>query len=255
MAGFSDTITNLYSFPFTANSLITFDLVHMQPQQQNNQRVNTKPEHCAFVNFVPGEQQGGGGRTYNFKNKITLKYSLQELEGLYFVLKNNAETNGQAVTPYRKFANSQQGGQKSVSVWQSSQKKQVAGKDVMQRTIFIQAQAGQSKVSLSMAPEQAYAVASSLHEMFLKGNTLEIERMIKAPRLSSGNNNNNYQSQNQGGNQSNNNNNGGFTAAEPDQQQQQQNNAPVNNADSFDQQGNIDSAANQFGGMINDNPF
>ncbi|MBC8427614.1 MAG: hypothetical protein H8D97_01855 [Proteobacteria bacterium] len=238
MVGFNDTISNVYSFPFTANSLLTFDLVHIIPQQQNVQRVNTKPEHSCFVNFVPGEGQGGS-RTYNFKNKITLKYSLQEIEGLHFVLKNNAETNGQAVNPYRKFSNSQQGGSKSVSVWQGSQQKQVAGKDISVRTIFIQAQAGQNKVSLSMSPEQAYAVASSLHEMFLTGNSLEIERMIKAPRISSGSNNNNsYQSQN------NNNQNGGFIAQEPEPQQEQSL-----------MSSEIASAANRFSGMINDNPF
>jgi hypothetical protein len=246
MAGFSDTITNVYSFPFTANSLLTFDLVHITPQQQDNSRINTKPEHCAFVNFAPGETNGNG-RTYNFKNKIALKYSLLELEGLSFVLRNNAESNGMATNPYRKFANSQQGGQKSVSVWQGSQQKKVGGKDVNARTIFIQASAGSSKVSLSMTPDQAYAVSSSLHQMYLKGTELEINRMMKAPRLSNSpkNSNNNYQSNNNNSN-SDNNNQGGFTAEQPNNQQQ-----PAQQTQNI----GMDDAVNGFGSMIDNNPF
>lgn len=236
MSGFNDTVSNLYSFSFTANSLLKFDLVRIQPQQQTTQYKNEKSEHCAFVNFVPGEQTNNGGRTYNFQNKISLKYGLLELEGLRFVLKNNAETNGQASNPYRKFAKSQ-GGQKSVSVWQGSQTKEVAGKVVNVRTIFIQAQTNQQKVSLSMTPDQAYAVAESLHQMYLKGTQLEIERMIQAPRLSSGNTNNNYQSNNNNNQQQE-----GFTAPPPDPPSQQQ-------------QQSITNATDQFGSMIDNNPF
>lgn len=237
MAGFNDTIENVYSFPFTANSLITFDLVHIIPQQnqQTMNRINTKPEHSAFINFVPGEQGGNGGRTYNFKNKIALKYSLQELEGLSYVLRNNAETGGQATNPYRKFSNSQQGGQKSVSVWQGSQMKQVSGKEINVRTIFIQANAGQQKVSISMTPEQAYATSSALHEMYLKGTHLEIDRMMNAPRISNNNQNNN-QTQ------------GGFVAQEPLASQQQQVSQNTMNSD-------ISNAIDAFGGMIDNNPF
>jgi len=201
--GFNDTITNIYTFPFTANSLLTFDLVHIQPQQQNTQQLNTKPEHIVFIRFVPGEIQSGNKRTYNFKNKIVLKYSLLEVEGLSFVLKNNAETNGFASNPYRKFSDSQQGGSKSVSIWQASQDKQMSGKTVTTRTIFIQAQSGSDKISLSMSPHQAYSISSALTKMFNVGTDLEIKRMMNAPKFA----NNNQSKGNSGG---------VFIAPEPD---------------------------------------
>ena len=226
--GFNDTITNLYSFPFTANSLLTFDLVHMVPNKPNMDRVNTKPEVSAFVNFVPGEKTGNG-RTYNFQNKITLKYSLLELEALHFVLKTHATSGGQAVTPYSKYAGGQSGGDnKKVGVWQSSAAKQIAGQDMQVRTIFIQAVNGQNKVTINFTPDQAYAVSESLHQMYLKGTELEIDRMMTAPRPSK---QQNYQQQ------------------QPMQQQQVE--RPPQQ-----QSNGIDDMAGQFGDMVtSNNPF
>jgi hypothetical protein len=233
--GFNDTINNVYSFPFTANSLLTFDLVHMQPNKQDMDRINTKPEHCAFVNFVPGEKTGGG-RTYNFQNKITLKYSLLELEALHFVLRNHATTGGQAVTPYSKYAGGQSGGDnKKVGVWQASTVKKVAGQDMQVRTIFIQAVNGQKKVTINFTPDQAYAVSESLHQMYLKGTELEIDRMMTAPRPS-----NSYQQKPQ---------------QQMQQQQVERQPEPQQQAPQLNNSG-IDDMAGQFGDMVtSNNPF
>jgi hypothetical protein len=229
MAGFSDTINNIYSFSFAGSSLITFGLVHITPQQQKFDR-NLKSEHHVFVTFAPGEG-GGNSRTYNFQKKISIKFSLMEIESLSFVLKNNAETTGGATAGYVKFANSKDGGQKKLSMRQQG--------EADKRKIQMGAMAGSNNVSITMAPDQAYALSSSLHEMFLMGNKLEIERMMKAPKLSAPKQQNNYTQSPQG-----------YTAPTPDPQpQQQQNMQPT-------QDEAIGNAADQFSNMVMDNnPF
>jgi hypothetical protein len=208
----NDTITNIYSFSFASNHLLSIDLVHILPSKQTNYAVNTKPEYCCFINMVPGEGTDNN-KTYNFQKKITMKFSLFELEGLHGVLHSNALSTGVAFSPYKKFASTQDAGQKTLTIWQTSNNKKFGDKEISVRTIFIQLQHGQNKITLTASPDQVYSLGSTAHQIFLKGHGLEFERISKANKIPKSNNysNDNYKSEEKQSQPT-----GGFKAPEPD---------------------------------------
>ena len=205
MAQYSDELINKFSLNFPSNNLLSVDLINAVPTTASRYGVDTKSQHFCFINFVPGEGSEEN-KTYNFKNKIVIKYSLLELEGLSKVLENNATSLGQAFSPYKKFAKSE-GGNKNISVWQTGN--EIPGPNntkINKRTLFIQIQSASNKICISLTPDQAYALSSALHLIYLKGFDLEFERISKAPRVQQSSTQSYNQPQPQGG----------FVAPEPE---------------------------------------
>lgn len=182
---YTDTLENVCSFSFPSNHLVLFALVRATPQQNIQQQNNAKPEYFSFLTLAPGEG-GADNRTYNFQNKLVVKFSLQEISGLSFVLKSWANGLGKAVFPYVKFARSANG-QKMVSVWEGQQQAP-QGNQPKPRTVQLSIKENNNNpVSISLTPDQAFAMAETLQAMFAKGIELEITRQINSPRVSNSN--------------------------------------------------------------------
>ena len=194
---YTDTLQNICNIGFTANHLINFQLVRSIPTNTVQQGVSSKPEYFCFVVLAPGEG-GGENRNYNFQNKLTIKFSLQELCGLSFVLKTWANCMGKACLPYTKFARSG-GGTKSVSIWEPAP---VQGKARVISVTFKENNG--NGLSVSIPPDQAFALAECLEELFKRGLNLDFDRQVNSPRVvQTGGNTHSY----------NNNNNNGFGSA------------------------------------------
>jgi hypothetical protein len=180
---YTDTLENVCSFSFPSNHLVVFALVRATPQQNIQQQNNAKPEYFSFLTLAPGEG-GADSRTYNFQNKLVVKFSLQEIAGLSFVLKSWANGLGKAVFPYVKFARSANG-QKMVSVWEGQQQQ---GNQPKARTVQLSIKENNNNpVSISLTPDQAFAMAETLQAMFNKGIELEIHRQINSPKINNNN--------------------------------------------------------------------
>lgn len=175
---YNETLQNVCSFAVTANHLINFQLVRSIPNENVQNQSNAKPEYFGFLTLAPGEG-ANENRTYNFQNKVTVKFSLQEYMGLSFVLKKWAEGMGKAVFPYTKFAKSGNGS-KSVSVWEPTPKQDGQPKP---RMVSITIKENNNGSTISLTPDQAFATAESLAELFKKGISLEFERQINAPKV------------------------------------------------------------------------
>jgi hypothetical protein len=198
---YSDNLQNICSFAFTSNHLINFQLVRSIPNQ-NIQQNSNKPEFFSFITIAPGEGTNEN-RTYNFQNKTTVKFSLQEICGMSFVLKSWANSGGKNALPYTKFARSGQG-TKTVSIWEPQQ--QSSGNNQKSRMISITVKDNNNNngLTVSLTPDQAFAVSESIYELFKKGLNMEFERQINSPKISQsrGNSNNTYNNLNQTNNSS-----------------------------------------------------
>lgn len=193
-----DTIENICDVGFSGQHLLTFNFVHIFPRKTNLEKINRKSEYFFFIGCSPGEEQNGS-RTYNIKNKITVKFGTQDLAGLAFVLKNNAETDGSKVSPYTKFTNTPQGGNKTLSVWQNTTQVKSGNNTINKRTIFIQltgvVNGKKEKYILGLTPEQAYSLGENIHILSEMGMKLDLERQMNSFKITNKNNNSNKEKQ------------------------------------------------------------
>jgi len=176
---YSDNLQNICSFAFPSNHLINFQLIRAVPNQ-SIQQSSAKAEYFSFITIAPGEGSNEN-RTYNFQNKINVKFSLQEIAGLSFVLKQWADGRGPTVLPYAKFARSAQG-TKSVSLWEPQQNNTDGRPKSRMISITIKENNNGNGLTISITPDQAYSISVSLKELFTKGINLEFERQMNAPK-------------------------------------------------------------------------
>lgn len=179
MAAQQNKLNQLVSVSHPANHLLNVQLIHEQVPPNNSGYSSPKFQHWCFVSFAPGVDQGSG-RTYDFQSNITQKFSLAEIAGLSFTLKEFAKNNGANVSPYSKFSRSQTG-QKSLNVWQSIKD---TGNNIKLRMVNITVTSGQTKLTVSLTPEQAYGFASNLNRLYKKAINLELERQLTEPKMS-----------------------------------------------------------------------
>lgn len=76
--GQQSTLQNVYSYSFTANNLFQVSLV----KDNDPNRPSYKRQYFCFLTLAPGEQAQGGGRTYNFTNKINMKQDVHNIIAL-----------------------------------------------------------------------------------------------------------------------------------------------------------------------------
>lgn len=205
---YTDSLQNICSFAFPANHLINFQLIRSTPNQ-SIQQSSAKAEYFSFITIAPGEGSNES-RTYNFQNKINVKFSLQEIAGLSFVLAQWADGRGNTALPYTKFARSAQGA-KTVSLWEPQQTNNGDGRPKSRMiSITVKENNNGNGLTISLTPDQAYSISVSLQELFKKGISLEFERQMNAPRQTpnQGNSNsyNNFNNNNSNSNSNNNNN-------------------------------------------------
>jgi len=187
---YKETLQNICSFSFPANHLVNFQLVRAIPNNTVTQNSTAKSEYFSFITIAPGEV-ANENRTYNFQNKITIKFSLQEIAGLSFVLKTCANGMGKVALPYTKFARSGQGS-KTVSVWEPAPAQQTQDNIRKARAINITIKENNTNgFTIAITPDQAFAISESLNELFKKGISLEFERQINTPKVTSNQENSN----------------------------------------------------------------
>src|SRR6056297_1907366 len=98
MNDFQETIEQVITYSFSFNHLLTCSSVH----RANTGEKDYREKYMFFVSLIPGVQQQGGGRTYDFQQKINQKFSTREVIGLGFVLTEWAKGNT-GVLPFTKF--------------------------------------------------------------------------------------------------------------------------------------------------------
>jgi len=212
---YTDTLENICSFAQPSNHLLTFQLMRAKPAESSIEKSSAKSEYFSFVTVAPGEGTDAQNRTYNFQNSICIKFSLQEIAGLSYVLRNTANGMGKICLPYIKFAKSSSNS-KQVSVWEPPQQPVAQGQFQKPRTISISIKENNNQaISIGLTPDQAFAMAESLMLLFQKGMSLEFDRQVNSPKsFNSNKTNNSYANLNAQNNNGFPQNNSGFQPAQ-----------------------------------------
>jgi len=166
-------LTTLHNIAHPANHLLTVQLVAQESAPST--RINLKPEHFYFLTLAPGEGNAAN-RTYNFANKINLKFSISEIFALSFTLQQCSIGNGKRVLPYSKFARSQSG-QKTVSVIEGTKNTKMG--ETRTITIFVNCDGNNNAITLS--PAEAYGLSKQLDLSAVEATKLEFTRISSQP--------------------------------------------------------------------------
>jgi hypothetical protein len=187
---YNETLENICSFSHPANHLIVFQLIRAKPNEGVQERTSAKSEYFSFVTIAPGEGDQNS-RTYNFQNSINIKFSLQEICALAYVLKTVSNGMARLCLPYTKFAKSANG-TKQVSVWEPPQQPVQQGQFPKPRAINISIKENNNQaISIPLTPEQAFAISESLTILFQKGINLDFDRQVNSPKTQNTNKTNN----------------------------------------------------------------
>ncbi len=166
---YDDDTTTICSFSFTSSSLFSVSLVRRIPFQPD-----PKERYFAFVTFAPGVGQGGD-RTYDFKQRITQKVALRDMEMIAFSLKQAAVGNFN-ILPYKGFTNSGSG----------SKCMYIQRNDKGEGLIMGMSQ-NKTAINLVLNYAQAHSIGETVETLFHKGMDLEIEfQMNERNRATSG---------------------------------------------------------------------
>ena len=237
---YNETLENVCSFSHPANHLIVFQLIRAKPNEGAVEKTSAKSEYFSFVTIAPGEGDQNS-RTYNFQNSINVKFSLQEICALAYVLKTVANGMGKLCLPYIKFAKSASG-TKQVTVWEPPVAPVQQGSYPKPRSINISIKENNNQaISIPLTPEQAFAISESLTILFQKGLNLDFDRQVNSPKTYNTNKtNNSYANLNQQ------NNNGFGPQSTPVQQS-----LPMNNP--FGQSSDTGSINDDFANILMNN--
>lgn len=202
MAEQQSNIERISNFSFPSNHLLTIQLV-----RDISAAGSIKPEHFFFVTLAPGaSSENSSGRTYDFNNSVTLKFSVQEISGLSFALKQYAMGNGKHIN-YTKFTKSQ-AGQKVVSLDTNTRTQQTKNGEILIAQVLFKVTSNSNTQSISLTLDQAYSLSEVCDLLFKKGADLEFNRHINTVGFKD----NNKQTSNFNSNVSNNSNNQPFDA-------------------------------------------
>lgn len=224
---YNNTLTNLISYSFPSNNLLTIQLVRSLPNSEKDSASN-KVQYFFMIALAPGEKADNDfNRTYNFKRAITIKFSIHELMSLGFVMRRFAMGQSAIIGNYVKFSKSETG-QKRVTVWESSKEQKTQKGSYNQRIINLGMSAAENHV-INFTPEDANSFADISDQISKKAFDLEFERQKS---LSSGSNQVMYE-------------NSAST----------NNRAPEFNNNITEQPSPISEAASQFGDMVSSLPW
>jgi hypothetical protein len=267
---YTDKIDNLLDFSFPSNNLLTCQLVKRTPTVLDANKVDLKEKFFFFLNMVTGVGQQNS-RTYDWTQKIVIKFSLREIITMSFILIECAKGNYDNVLPYTKFANSGSGTTKNVSIWIPDNKQQYQNnnnfapqmnnmgnnnnfsqnnnQNIQKNPIKINitfSESNGSKSTISISPGEAYGLGVQLKYMYDYGMDKEIETQITQPRFNNNQNYNNQSSTNEFsfnpiGNQNNSNNQYSFNG---------NNTGQGNNSSNLSFGEQMNNATNQFQNMF-----
>jgi murein DD-endopeptidase MepM/ murein hydrolase activator NlpD len=172
---YNDKLDPINNINFPGTNLITFQLVHRIINYQINKN-DYKPKYFFFFTIIKGVGNQNN-RTYDFKQKINIKYNTRELAMLSFVFKQLAVGNVY-VLPYDKFSRN-----KKVNLWQPVSKstntkyaKPVSYNLVVSDKTFN----NNVKYSMALTIHEMYALSIELDLLINKAFTLDFKEQVLA---------------------------------------------------------------------------
>jgi len=163
-------LETVQSLSYPGSNLLTFQLINeLTPSIAG--KTDLKPKHWYFLTLAPGAGNGAQNRTYNFQNKVTIKFSIVEILSLAFTLNCAAIGNIASVIGYNKFARSSE--TKSVSVAISEKQ----GKYGTQRVITLFVNSSSNKYAFGMDCALASSIAKQLEWSAKHATDLELSRV------------------------------------------------------------------------------
>ncbi len=180
---YSDKLDIIYNMGFPYNHLITIALMKRTPIQNLNVK-DYKERFFYFLTLAPGVGTADN-RTYDFQQKISLKYSLRELCSLSFALKQCSTGNENNVLPYTKFAKNDNQ-TKNISIWVSSKTSQSNNQTHNSKIINFSFNSN-TKYAVALAPSDAFSIGEIFKNLFDYGLKLEIDFRQNNPLVNNNN--------------------------------------------------------------------
>lgn len=172
----SGTAKNIYSWSYTGNALLSISLMNDPAAKRSHQIF-------AFISFIPGERGDGGGRTFNFQNRIVFKFDLNRLDELYYYIRSVASQKDQAEIGqgYALYVDSSKSGfgngeKKTLSVRFADPSQNQNQSNSQVKTVMISASSSNGRrVHVAVPVPVAYVIADMCKKIFEKGIDLDIE--------------------------------------------------------------------------------
>lgn len=182
---YTDKLYNIAGFSFPYNNLLLVCIMRRIGQNEDSNH-DQRESYFGFVTFVKGVGTNAN-RTYDFNQKIVQKFSLKDLSGLAFVLKQLAIGNND-ILPYSKFTNSGTGS-KSLYIQMNNnqdqqnnpqQTNQYSNNRYSQAPTFALGSAhDRFKINLVLTKADAYSIGEMIENLFKTGLELEIKEQMR----------------------------------------------------------------------------
>jgi len=163
-------LENIFSYSFPANHLMQISIVKQISEQKSYKR-----GYFCFMTLAPGTQNSVGERSFDFKNRITIKVDGHQVNALAYAIKEYVNNRVDLIGPFSIYVDSskssygQQGqGHKSLSIQRTINQKQ----NNPAITFFFKVGTSQA-LAVSMTPAIALAVADVFE--FVSKKCLELE--------------------------------------------------------------------------------
>ena len=224
------TLQNVCSYSFTANNLFQISLV----KDTDPNRPAYKRAFFCFLTLAPGAQGQGGGRTYNFSNKINMKQDMHQVMALANAIRNVARGYAHLNGKFSLFVDSSkssyggsQGNVKQVFVnpFPNPKQQNQQNQQNQEPKVSLGFRMGKNNpIGLIWSVPEALAVADVIEMIGKKGIELDMNNSLNMvgnpPPPKQQNQGGGYQQQNQGGGYQQQNQGGGY---QQNQQRQPQN--------------------------------
>jgi len=161
----------MHNIAYPGAHLLIFQLVKEASPPSN--RVNLKPELFYFVTLAPGAGRGAD-RTYDFQNKVNIKFGIHEILALSFALHCAAVGNLASIVGYNKFARSNE--TKSVTIGIAEKTSKFGN----QRQITLFVSAGSAKHAFAVDATMASAMSTQLEMSAKLATQMEFTRVSNA---------------------------------------------------------------------------
>ena len=183
---YTDKLYNIAGFSFPYNNLLLVCIMRRIGQNEDPNH-DQRESYFGFVTFVKGVGNNAN-RTYDFNQKIVQKFSLKDLSGLAFVLKQLAVGNAD-ILPYSKFTNSGTGS-KSLYVQMNDNSNQQNNPQQNQQysnnnrypqapTFTLGSAHDKSRINLVLTKADAYSIGEMIENLFKTGLDLEIKEQMR----------------------------------------------------------------------------
>jgi len=166
-------LKTIQSLSYPGSNLLSFQLIQEMSASVPG-KSDLKPKHWYFLTLAPGVGKGAANRSYNFQNKVTIKFSIVEILSLSFALHSAAVGNIGAVVGYSKFAKSSE--VKSVSVGISEKQSKYG----TQRMITIFVNSSSNKYAFGVDCALASSISKQLEWSAKMATELEVARIKEA---------------------------------------------------------------------------